>query len=511
MSDTAADNFDKLLRVYSPSSILSSEQFFERGTRAECWQLLPEGWRCGCLSAPASPRVASSRPLRNAQRPPKLPAAPNQAHHYFVSLGLEDSKIPKLVKVADGFVNAKQLYEESYLQLWPMATNIPSLGTKELAESICGVATSGCSGPLRLLFFAHDVDHMELTVSPKRGQKKRTAAFDAIAKICNMKHDQVRQVLQRKRNYIAMAENWGLGSLLEMGPNVTDIEKVSTEYIPHIHKFLKRYHPNVIDRLESLNLVAARVIIQGLKHYGWTFEQLGQGGSKLMELVSQYIDLQALESGQIQERDHRLSRGEQPSDHNPRKRRKGNRHPNSSARIPATVGPLHMDHAMNHNIPNAGSTVASSSVTREGSIDQLPSSRPQDNTLDELRYARQDGDIPPHLNAVDLAQENGNARLNQLNGITCNNTEELVSMESTIPNVPGGRVGATQLVRGNVVDEMRQISSSWSRLGDEFQHSIIQSSDHNQLPPVYLAMAMTKPAQSLEDLGLNLFSSNHPI
>ncbi|PSN58581.1 hypothetical protein BS50DRAFT_142936 [Corynespora cassiicola Philippines] len=192
-----------------------------------------------------------------------------------------------------------------------------------------------------------------------------------------------------------------------------------------------------------------------------------------MELVSQYIDLQALESGQIQERDHGLSRGEQPSDHDPRKRRKGNRHPNSSARISAAVGPLHMDHAMNHNIPNAGSTVASSSVTREGSIDQLPSSRPQDNTLDEFRYAhsRQDGDIHPHLNAVDLAQGNGNARLNQLNGITCNNTEELFSMASAIPNASAGCVGAIQPVRVNVVDEMPQISSSWSRLGDEFQHS----------------------------------------
>lgn len=186
----------------------------------QCWELFPEDFRRAIASSLyTAPRAASPQPRPQLQPPPSQPS--DDLYQHFSSLNLPPSKVALLNKVTKGIVNALHLREEEYLQLWPLEDVSTSKKTKELAVSVCGASTE-CAGPLRLLFFAHSVDHIETTVKRRNGQRKRSAAFEEIANQCNIGVQKVRDACKRKRNYITFAEKWGLGCLLELGANMSE-------------------------------------------------------------------------------------------------------------------------------------------------------------------------------------------------------------------------------------------------------------------------------------------------
>lgn len=79
------------------------------------------------------------------------------------------------------------------------------------------------------------------------------------------------------------------------------LEKLSSDDISHIHTYFTEKVPIVVNRFKSLNAVAARVVIQGLRFYGWTFQELSLCSTDLMKLVGKYVDLEALKCGKIRD------------------------------------------------------------------------------------------------------------------------------------------------------------------------------------------------------------------
>ncbi|KAF1973455.1 hypothetical protein BU23DRAFT_554076 [Bimuria novae-zelandiae CBS 107.79] len=327
--NSIAECLENVLGQLSPSAVLGSERlrlafgrFFARGTELECWQLFRGECQSLVESVQALPRLAPSKhrpllleascdPLPLVQPPPlhapiysNPPNVQSHAHQHFKSLGLPSSKITLLTKIVGGFSSAKPPKEGGHLQEWtdedPCTSDVFAR-TKEVAKSLLKEADVGYCNRLRLLFFAHGVDRAESTVVRPRNQRKKSAALDTIAEQCKMERKKVNELYNRKRNYLLLAKECGLGFLLDRGTNMSDIESLSIEDIEHISHYLTENVRSVIDRFQSLNTAATRAIIQGLKHYGWTLQELAQGGSELMTLVANYVDIKALEHGEIRD------------------------------------------------------------------------------------------------------------------------------------------------------------------------------------------------------------------
>ncbi|PVH94111.1 hypothetical protein DM02DRAFT_676409 [Periconia macrospinosa] len=308
--NSIAESLEQILAPLSPSTILQFEpllsilrQLFRRGTKLQCWELLPEEYHPLFESAQAAPRppYEPRQPLPPDQR---CKASLSEAHQHFASLELPGNKTTLVTRIVHSFVSAKRLSEQEYLQAWVdngMPTSNAFARTKEVVRSLFD-STDGYIGRLRLLFFAHGVDRIEPTVQRAYGQKKKTAALCAVSEICEMELNKVKEMYGRRRNYLILVEEFGLGSLLGIGEtNMLDIESLSIGDIKHISDYLQQREPSVIERFKTLNSVAVKVVIGGLKHYGWTFQELAQGGSDLTTLLGNYVDLDALRHSKIRE------------------------------------------------------------------------------------------------------------------------------------------------------------------------------------------------------------------
>lgn len=63
--------------------------------------------------------------------------------------------------------------------------------------------------------------------------------------------------------------------------------------------------------LERQNLDTAKLIIESLRYFGWTYEKLAKSGTDLMKALGDYVDLRALESGRICDKEGRDFQGYQ--------------------------------------------------------------------------------------------------------------------------------------------------------------------------------------------------------
>lgn len=76
-------------------------------------------------------------------------------------------------------------------------------------------------------------------------------------------------------------------------------EKLTKNEIFWVCQYRTDCLPDAEKRSRLLDYGAACTIISGLLAYGWTYDELAKGGSDLMDLLSQYVDLKELGQGRI--------------------------------------------------------------------------------------------------------------------------------------------------------------------------------------------------------------------
>ena len=78
-----------------------------------------------------------------------------------------------------------------------------------------------CAGRLSLIFLTHDIEVIkegDWKLSP--GQSRQNAAVESIAEHLDVHSDEIRKEWRRSRNYMKLLEEYGPGSLLELGSGV---------------------------------------------------------------------------------------------------------------------------------------------------------------------------------------------------------------------------------------------------------------------------------------------------
>lgn len=75
--------------------------------------------------------------------------------------------------------------------------------------------------------------------------------------------------------------------------------RISPNDIPLVLDYRKSELPDVEERSQQLNIVAAAAIIRGLIAYGWTYPWLARCECELMTCLGKFVDIKRLEHGEI--------------------------------------------------------------------------------------------------------------------------------------------------------------------------------------------------------------------
>ncbi|KAF9733714.1 glutamate decarboxylase [Paraphaeosphaeria minitans] len=209
----------------------------------------------------------------------------------------------QLTKTRMGFaqklVKKKILPKADYSKLWAYNDTINDrLG--QLRDVLLN-SSEGYKHRIKLLFLGHAVESYIPTIKLTAGKNAKTLGLEAISKSCNVNHKKVKMTYDRTKNYLLLAKNCGLGAILTTA-SITEIERISSRDLGNIFLYLAHNHEEVLGAFESMSTIAAELIVRGLVNYGWTFHQLAQSKSDIMELVCCHVERKALEKGMIRYR-----------------------------------------------------------------------------------------------------------------------------------------------------------------------------------------------------------------
>ncbi|KAI9793952.1 MAG: hypothetical protein M1835_006935 [Candelina submexicana] len=337
-----ADNFQKTLiwalENSSPSSILQSEASSVVIMKLfQSLDLLPSASQSSSLSylPPAShyltehsPAASKTRLLSTTESTPPRTSSnssqptfsfqPSLAIRYFRDeLKINDTtRVQLLVEAARGFVKKLTVSPSSYEQLWSTKLEIFEQSksghisrTRRLYEGRRRIEQGSkrydCAGRFALLFLRHDLDET-VASSEKRtawhGQKKVTVAYEHIAQDLSTTVATLKREKTHSRHYLSLLTKCGPGDLLELGDSVSKIweRKLGEKDIPILIRFRNEKFPEIDRYFRNLDFLGARTILDGLRAYGWTYEELSKCQGDLMTQLFRYVDQKQLAHGHVQ-------------------------------------------------------------------------------------------------------------------------------------------------------------------------------------------------------------------
>jgi hypothetical protein len=226
---------------------LSFREFFQRGTRLECYELLPEGFRTQseftCVQNPVTLRRASvgatpqSHSPRHAPRShdateprkvanthsidvAKLQRSSKSSKQYFKTLDIPKKRKDRLSRVAQRI--AKTGIHKGCYGIKTFESSIPrdSFATaKEMYQVLVNTSQKEVATSHRIyyLYFADAVDRYELSLSDSSvGRSMKSLALDKLAEDLKATRPEVASMYTMGCKYLTCMETGGPGSLFSI-------------------------------------------------------------------------------------------------------------------------------------------------------------------------------------------------------------------------------------------------------------------------------------------------------
>lgn len=155
------------------------------------------------------------------------------ASTFFGALYSNQKRVQHLVRVAQALEKAEALPLDSCRALWSGRAGVfetsknlararrLQLGRQKIAERD---SAYDCAWRLGLMFLAHDVDYLRLTLNDLKlesGCGRKTVAFEHYAKDSGILEQQVRDDYKKSGNFYQLLIQSGPGSIFNLGPDVT--------------------------------------------------------------------------------------------------------------------------------------------------------------------------------------------------------------------------------------------------------------------------------------------------
>ncbi|KAG9186458.1 hypothetical protein G6011_09566 [Alternaria panax] len=323
--------------IRNPSLLLSFRQFFQRGTRLECRELLPEGFgppsEFTCVEDPLVQRQASiggatpqslspphacfsqeitephSVAHKHSTSTAKLQGSPNSLQLYFETLSISGNRKNRLYRVAQRIAKTETHGEHYEFRPFEPSGKKDSFTTaKEMYQILVGSSNITVALPIRVyhVYFADAVDRYEMSLSDSSvGRSMKSLALDKLAKDLKVTRPNVASMYKMGCKYLTCMETGGPGSLLSIDGAKSDIEKFNREDFEILFKYRKHVHPDLEERSRSLDFEIVHNLVCGLRVQGVDDADIVGDRTRLIRMIRQHVDTRAfLHHGKIVSKKH---------------------------------------------------------------------------------------------------------------------------------------------------------------------------------------------------------------